>query len=97
MPTSVPARRAWGLCPQTPRIFRLAGEGSLGYNSLAAEEDRAPVGTDPSTSAVAGQQGTIRPKRSSPLSFEGAALASKAINPRGSGGLVPQSVEYKML
>jgi len=65
----------------------------MSYNDFAAEEDRAPVGTGPSASAAAGQQGTIRPKRSSLLSFQGAALASKAINPRGSGGLVPQSVE----
>ena len=36
-----------GLCPRTPRIYRLTGEGSLGYNALAAEEDRAPAGTDP--------------------------------------------------
>jgi hypothetical protein len=71
-----PGPCSWGLCPQTPRIYRLMA--------------RAAPATIPVPLRA------TRPKRSSPLFSGAAALASKAENPRGSGGLVPQVRDHKM-
>ena len=87
-----------GFAPKPPGFIALRARAA--WATIALPLRRIGLRWEPTRASAVrrtGQQGTIRPKRSSPLSFEGAALASKAINPRGSGGLVPQSVEYKML
>ena len=40
-----------GALPPNPQDLSLYGKGSVCYNPLAAEEDRAPVGIDPFGSA----------------------------------------------
>ena len=52
---------SWGLCFQTPRIYRLmaAGRGS-GYRAPYAMEDRATLGSDPSATSLAERQRAIR-------------------------------------
>ena len=79
---------AW---PPTPQDLPLHSHRSAGYNPPDTEEGRAPVGTDPSASLAPPQQGRIA-SRGHPLSaFWTGCGGSKAINPRGPGGRVPQA------
>ena len=61
------------------------------YTELAWPEDRATVGTDPSAAPGLEAEGGVdrNSAPSSPFCFE-----PKAINPRGSGGLVPHSKQH---
>jgi len=43
--------RTWGLCPQTPGIYRLRSRWQ-GYTERATAEDRATQGCDPSAAAA---------------------------------------------
>ena len=63
------------------------------YTEIAWAEDRATVGTDPSAApGLEAEEGADRsPAPSSPFCFE-----PKAINPRGSGGLVPQVKQHSL-
>ena len=63
------------------------------YTENAWPEDRATVGTDPSAAPGLEAEGGVDRSSapSSPFCFE-----PKAINPRGSGGLVPQSKQHSL-
>lgn len=58
------------------------------YTECAWAEDRAPVGTDPSAAPGLEAEGGVD-RNSAPASLF--CFEPKAINPRGSGGLVPQT------
>jgi len=63
------------------------------YTKIAWAEDRATVGTDPSAAPGLEAEGGVDhgSAPSSPFCFE-----PKAINPRGSGGPVPQSKQHSL-
>jgi len=63
------------------------------YTESAWAEDRATVGTDPS--AAPGLEAEEGVDRGSAPSFP-SCFEPKAINPRGSGGLVPKSKQYSL-
>ena len=61
-------------------------------------EDRATVGTDPSADPEAKTKGGLGGIPTRPLSsFPAFGIGTKAINPRGSGGLVPQPTTSGLL
>jgi hypothetical protein len=70
---------SWGLCPQRPGIYRFMANGTGGYDTLAAMEDRALLGSNPS--AMAGPYGTGG-VLSDAACFIAIAVGPHAINPK---------------
>jgi len=91
----------WGLCPQTPRIYRFAATGTRGGIGLLPRriglrwEPSHSATLRPGPSAVAEPYGTGGALRGA--AWFGCAGGPKAINPRGSGGLVPQGLRPNIL
>ena len=67
-------QEALGALPPSPQDLPLYGHGSVRYDARAAEEDRAPVGTDPSALAAPRQQGAALHQGPSPLPLTAAAV-----------------------
>ena len=97
--------KTWGLCPPNPQDLPLYSHRSPCCNPPAAEEDRAPVGTDPFDFAQgrperlsgAAAAGDARSTRSSPLGFLGRLRWLESDKSQGGWGTGPPGLPPNIL